>query len=100
MLSTAPSKRISTYDLPGWHERRSPVGWVPSTREQFSSATDEEQRQPPQFSGSPRPRAICKFQICRSGGHHTCKGRSEEHTSELQSHSFISYAVFCLKKKK
>ena len=26
--------------------------------------------------------------------------RSEEHTSQLQSHSFISYAVFCLKKKK
>src|ERR1051326_6597188 len=25
--------------------------------------------------------------------------RSEEHTSELQLHSFISYAVFCLKKK-
>ena len=25
--------------------------------------------------------------------------RSEEHTSELQSHSFISYAVLCLKKK-
>src|ERR1051326_3976334 len=24
--------------------------------------------------------------------------RSEEHTSELQSYSFISYAVFCLKK--
>src|ERR1051326_9359126 len=24
--------------------------------------------------------------------------RLEEHTSELQSHSFISYAVFCLKK--
>src|SRR5881296_2295989 len=28
------------------------------------------------------------------------KKRSEEHTSELQSHSNISYAVFCLKKKK
>src|SRR6056300_1462540 len=26
--------------------------------------------------------------------------RSEEHTSELQSHSEISYAVFCVKKKK
>src|SRR6188472_4567926 len=26
--------------------------------------------------------------------------RSEEHTSELQSQSHISYAVFCLKKKK
>ena len=25
--------------------------------------------------------------------------RSEEHTSELQSHVRISYAVFCLKKK-
>ena len=30
---------------------------------------------------------------------HTWHARSEEHTSELQSHSFISYAVFCLKKK-
>src|SRR5210317_1966687 len=32
----------------------------------------------------------------------TCRwasSRSEEHTSELQSHSEISYAVFCLKKK-
>src|SRR3546814_4450592 len=32
---------------------------------------------------------------CQSGG---C--RSEEHTSELQSLMRISYAVFCLKKKK
>src|SRR3546814_1894237 len=30
----------------------------------------------------------------------TCDGRSEEHTSELQSLMRISYAVFCLKKKK
>src|SRR3546814_2024296 len=29
-----------------------------------------------------------------------CHGRSEEHTSELQSLMRISYAVFCLKKKK
>src|SRR3546814_3708732 len=29
-----------------------------------------------------------------------CGGRSEEHTSELQSLMRISYAVFCLKKKK
>src|SRR3546814_3701406 len=29
-----------------------------------------------------------------------CIGRSEEHTSELQSLMRISYAVFCLKKKK
>src|SRR3546814_9977844 len=30
----------------------------------------------------------------------TEKARSEEHTSELQSLMLISYAVFCLKKKK
>src|SRR3546814_9902398 len=30
----------------------------------------------------------------------SCAGRSEEHTSELQSLMRISYAVFCLKKKK
>ena len=30
----------------------------------------------------------------------TVYGRSEEHTSELQSRETISYAVFCLKKKK
>src|SRR3546814_4182277 len=30
----------------------------------------------------------------------TSSGRSEEHTSELQSLMRISYAVFCLKKKK
>src|SRR3546814_6581435 len=31
---------------------------------------------------------------------HRGGGRSEEHTSELQSLMRISYAVFCLKKKK
>src|SRR3546814_8600602 len=31
---------------------------------------------------------------------HVWWGRSEEHTSELQSLMRISYAVFCLKKKK
>src|SRR3546814_6038446 len=35
------------------------------------------------------------------GNHdHECGQRSEEHTSELQSLMRISYAVFCLKKKK
>ena len=35
---------------------------------------------------------------CAAGGGAASK-RSEEHTSELQSPSVISYAVFCLKKK-
>src|SRR3546814_5835827 len=34
------------------------------------------------------------------GHHHEAPRRSEEHTSELQSLMRISYAVFCLKKKK
>src|SRR3546814_979851 len=34
------------------------------------------------------------------GGVHRGAARSEEHTSELQSLMRISYAVFCLKKKK
>src|SRR3546814_2427820 len=33
-------------------------------------------------------------------GNETPRDRSEEHTSELQSLMRISYAVFCLKKKK
>src|SRR3546814_9705930 len=33
-------------------------------------------------------------------GRHQYLGRSEEHTSELQSLMRISYAVFCLKKKR
>src|SRR3546814_15765051 len=42
----------------------------------------------------------------RDGARRACRaaaaatGRSEEHTSELQSLMRISYAVFCLKKKK
>src|SRR3546814_5987709 len=39
---------------------------------------------------------------CNPGLHwqELSRGRSEEHTSELQSLMRISYAVFCLKKKK
>src|SRR3546814_6078081 len=35
-----------------------------------------------------------------TGRWHKFGGRSEEHTSELQSLMRLSYAVFCLKKKK
>src|SRR3546814_2054570 len=40
------------------------------------------------------------FQHLMSGLRHLVLDRSEEHTSELQSLMRISYAVFCLKKKK
>src|SRR3546814_9269354 len=50
---------------------------------------------------SPRSLALRHSHIsCRRLAPTTQKLRSEEHTSELQSLMRISYAVFCLKKKK
>src|SRR3546814_8790847 len=51
------------------------------------------------------PRQACRIEAAgHVDGRHTAarlsSGRSEEHTSELQSLMRISYAVFCLKKKK
>src|SRR3546814_9049679 len=48
---------------------------------------------PDHRGGSERPSA-------QGSGGRPAQGRSEEHTSELQSLMRISYAVFCLKKKK
>src|SRR3546814_2077255 len=54
-------------------------------------------------------KAICLVNFCTSFSSptkiwrvwfHSSSMRSEEHTSELQSLMRISYAVFCLKKKK
>src|SRR3546814_4629089 len=51
--------------------------------------------------GSPT-RASCRWSIRNVSAPIRCRRdvRSEEHTSELQSLMRISYAVFCLKKKK
>src|SRR3546814_4071485 len=49
------------------------------------------------------PRAEVRVGVDHPWGHPLAAridGRSEEHTSELQSLMRISYAVFCLKKKK
>src|SRR6188474_3858438 len=48
------------------------------------------------FRSSPGPRG----RQGRAGVQRHRGERSEEHTSELQSRNDISYAVFCLKKKK
>src|SRR3546814_4556596 len=48
------------------------------------------------FGGGTRRKPCIWFSGCWSQG----DGGSEEHTSELQSLMRISYAVFCLKKKK
>src|SRR3546814_6631198 len=46
--------------------------------------------------GSPARLDVLAVGVLECGGH----ARSEEHTSELKSLMRISYAVFCLKKKK
>src|SRR3546814_5061771 len=46
------------------------------------------------------PTRIAVWGSSFGGGHAITVARSEEHTSELQSLMRISYAVFCLKKKK
>src|SRR3546814_9644494 len=45
------------------------------------------------------PRLFERFHRVEGQLGRSYKGRSEEHTSELQSLMRISYAVFCLKKK-
>src|SRR3546814_10273752 len=57
------------------------------------AADQERLRAIPARPGRPRIRAMKVIETA-------LPGRSEEHTSELQSLMRISYAVFCLKKKK
>src|SRR3546814_7087584 len=62
---------------------------------------DDADHQPKHYAGIDAP----EFHDARYGGRAELfarpqRTRSEEHTSELQSLMRISYAVFCLKKKK
>src|SRR3546814_7234035 len=73
----------------GWRYR-------PSRR---SSRADLRRRRQGARPPGPHVRAIAQQEGARSGPEERPVGRSEEHTSELQSLMRISYAVFCLKKK-
>src|SRR3546814_8187109 len=78
---------VGKYPLAAVRHRKSGLG-------HWSIASTPHQRQP----RTTRPEAPCwKFAILAKP---IVAGRSEEHTSELQSLMRISYAVFCLKKKK
>src|SRR3546814_7838420 len=76
------------------HQQREDEGEGPAPADHEQS--DRKDRGAPQ-----RRRA---FETARPARDHAPRGeagdRSEEHTSELQSLMRISYAVFCLKKKK
>src|SRR3546814_8213460 len=78
----------------------------------FRSCDSADRRAPPaghaveRIAGRHTKRGTCRSRV-RSARRssaliratHRLGGRSEEHTSELQSLMRISYAVFCLKKK-
>src|SRR3546814_3623749 len=67
-----------------------------------SPARDANQREPTTVVRPIRGALLANIGIARSLGclRFCVSPRSEEHTSELQSLMRISYAVFCLKKKK
>src|SRR3546814_1754083 len=60
----------------------------------------EAAEQPPVAHPEPMSQAVNHQGLETWIGQHHFQARSEEHTSELQSLMRLSYAVFCLKKKK
>src|SRR3546814_8897134 len=70
-----------------------------------SAFTARRPRRSPQLPGRTKARTQTAASQCSTITHRSTAydplrvGRSEEHTSELQSLMRISYAVFCLKKK-
>src|SRR3546814_3600176 len=78
--------------------------WTP-VRPAIDSVQEEQGTCPHDIDMEPSPHCCCGRYPWRawhriSNRHCARRTRSEEHTSELQSLMRISYAVFCLKKKK
>src|SRR3546814_7516665 len=114
---------ISTYRSPSFPTRRSPELAVDRQHHQHALAAGVGQARGVAVAGNAGQPAITAVAVLRQpaavvavddgnfhlrirGGWEAGEGgeqrraRSEEHTSELQSLMRISYAVFCLKKKK
>src|SRR3546814_1584654 len=81
---SGPVPGKSVYIVPGGPHRR--TGWMGLVRETAPA--------------SRLPTFPCSARYDRHNRDQAAMIRSEEHTSELQSLMRISYAVFCLKKKK
>src|ERR1051326_8880396 len=63
------------------------------TLRQLADQFAKEHKTPLPFVVDPQGKFAAAIRQDKAAGDRV--GRSEEHTSELQSHSFISYAVFC-----
>src|SRR3546814_10836136 len=90
------------------------IGFRWNIRARLASAGDSQMMEmshvPPFLADTPRRPSACRLRFAKRRDQPVRKrdrarrrrrdDRSEEHTSELQSLMRISYAVFCLKKKK
>src|SRR3546814_8409907 len=95
----APSSRL-TAAAPRRGTHRQAAGWPTCRRapRQTSDRTGARPLRDPHRAGCRRP--LRTVLVSRPDWLRDSARRSEEHTSELQSLMRISYAVFCLKKKK
>src|SRR3546814_3707656 len=73
---------------------------LPRDQDQALAASAAPTGVPGTATGDARPRSPPRHLPARGRFERNAGFRSEEHTSELQSLMRISYAVFCLKKKK
>src|SRR3546814_8525644 len=90
-LAHQPIGKIGRGRIARRGERAHPVG---AEGQRFDHAGHRGERQRERVEGAEH-RFLIVLQILR-----ICERRSEAHTSELQSLMRLSYAVFCLKKKK
>src|SRR3546814_9800817 len=79
------------------HSSSSSSGGGPARSDSLNMATNAAEGK---MRPDPRPTATFSHSSTSACRHTRTPSRSEEHTSELQSLMRISYAVFCLKKKK
>src|SRR3546814_9061476 len=89
---------VQTCALPIFEGGRFGVGGQTDNHPRHQIASDHQSRPPP--IGGGRKDDGFRGQYADGISHCLPCHRSEEHTSELQSLMRISYAVFCLKKKK
>src|SRR3546814_1171132 len=88
------SSDVCSSDLINATLPESPTKKAPRVRSRWGALCNERER-------ARRPGIAQSYRaLTSSGSYPGWPSRSEEHTSELQSLMRISYAVFCLKKKK
>src|SRR3546814_4532113 len=98
MLEFSPLVQSSRFLMPA--PSSPPDADLPAIAADIVEGTIVGRRSVRDFSSRPVPMALVERILLAARRAPSSTNRSEEHTSELQSLMRISYAVFCLKKKK